>query len=86
MAARRIPNTIGIKDVKARFSELLKLVEAGNEFTIAKRGIPVARLVPVKKILSVAQWRRAIARWQKTSGGLSLGGLKIRDLIEDGRP
>jgi prevent-host-death family protein len=85
MPARKIPNTLGVSEAKARFPDLLKLVEAGNEFTITKRGVPIARLVPVKKVLSVAERRRAIARLQKISGGLSLGGLKIRDLIEEGR-
>jgi hypothetical protein len=42
--------------------------------------------VPVKKVLSVAERRQAIARFQQLSKGLSLGGLKIRDLIDEGRP
>jgi hypothetical protein len=29
--------------------------------------------------------REAIARWRKISGKISLGGLRIRDLIEEGR-
>ena len=46
MAARTIPNTIGVKDAKARFSELLKLVEAGREFTITSAAHPLPGLCP----------------------------------------
>ncbi|MFM7245853.1 MAG: type II toxin-antitoxin system Phd/YefM family antitoxin [Actinomycetota bacterium] len=38
---------IGVYDAKARFSELVRAVEAGGEVTITRHGRPVARLVPV---------------------------------------
>ncbi|MFT4248941.1 MAG: type II toxin-antitoxin system prevent-host-death family antitoxin [Pseudomonas sp.] len=38
---------INILDAKTRLSELLNAVQAGGEVVIAKRGRPVARLVPV---------------------------------------
>ena len=34
---------------KTQFSRLLKRVAAGEEITIANRGVPVARLVPVRE-------------------------------------
>ncbi len=34
-------------EAKTRFSQLLRRVAAGEEITIANRGIPVARLVPI---------------------------------------
>lgn len=36
-------------DAKTRLSELLALVEAGEEVTIARGDTPVARLVPVAR-------------------------------------
>ena len=36
-----------ITEVKAKFSRLLRRVAAGEEITITKRGVAVARLVPV---------------------------------------
>jgi prevent-host-death family protein len=36
-----------ITGAKAQFSRLLRSVAAGEEITITKRGVPVARLVPV---------------------------------------
>lgn len=78
-------NTVGAYDAKTHFSELLEKVESGEEVTITRHGTPVARLVPVKKKHTVEERRAAIARWEKLSKGLSLGGLKIRDLINEGR-
>jgi prevent-host-death family protein len=39
--------TVNTHDAKTRFSALLRRVAAGEEITIANRGVPVARLVPV---------------------------------------
>jgi prevent-host-death family protein len=38
---------VNTHEAKAQFSQLLRLVAAGEEITIANRGVPVARLVPV---------------------------------------
>jgi prevent-host-death family protein len=66
-------------------SELLEKVEAGEEITITKHGTPIAKLVPVKKETSQAERLAAIERIQKLASGLSLGGLKVKDLINEGR-
>ncbi|MBI2823934.1 MAG: type II toxin-antitoxin system Phd/YefM family antitoxin [Planctomycetia bacterium] len=78
-------NTVGAYDAKTHFSELLERVESGEEVTITRHGTPVARLVPVKKKHTPAERRAAIERIIKLSEGLSLGGLKIPDLIDEGR-
>jgi prevent-host-death family protein len=78
-------DTVGAYQAKTHFSELLEKVGQGEEFTITKHGTPVARLVPIKKELTVAERRALIERWKEKSKGLSLGGLKIRDLINEGR-
>jgi prevent-host-death family protein len=38
---------VNTHEAKTQFSQLLRLVAAGEEITIANRGVPVARLVPV---------------------------------------
>ncbi len=38
---------MNVHEAKTRFSRLLRRVAAGEEITIANRGVPVARLVPV---------------------------------------
>ncbi|MDP2828596.1 MAG: type II toxin-antitoxin system prevent-host-death family antitoxin [Sulfuricellaceae bacterium] len=40
--------TVSIAEAKARLSELLNRVEAGEEIVIARRGQAVARLAPEK--------------------------------------
>ena len=77
--------SVGTYTAKTHFSELLERVEAGEEITITRHGTPVARLVPVKRKSSREERRAAIGRIKKLSQGLSLGGLKIRDLVNEGR-
>ena len=78
-------NTVGAYEAKTHLSELLEKVEAGEEITITKHGAPVAKLVPVKKGASLEERAAAIKRIQTLANGLSLGGLKIKDLISEGR-
>jgi len=85
MSSTPATDTIGAYEAKTHFSALLEKVEAGEAFTITKHGTPVARLVPVKKQATPAERRAAIKRIKEMSKGLSLGGLKIRDLINEGR-
>lgn len=78
-------HSVGAYEAKTHFSDLLEQVEGGEEITITKHGTPVARLVPIRKTYTPEECRAAIARWTEFSKGLSLGGLKIRDLINEGR-
>lgn len=76
--------TVGAFEAKNRLSELLQLVESGEEVTITRHGRPVARLVPAgqrdpEKVKEAIEWLR------KTREERSLGGLKITDLINEGR-
>lgn len=85
MAARNGGNTVGAFEAKTHLSGLLEKVEAGEEITITKHGAPVAKLVPIKKEVSVGERAAAIRRIQTLATGLSLGGLKVKDLIREGR-
>ncbi|MBZ5687870.1 MAG: type II toxin-antitoxin system Phd/YefM family antitoxin [Acidobacteriia bacterium] len=78
-------NTVGAYEAKTHLSELLEKVEAGEEITITKHGVPVAKLVPVKKEVRSEERLAAIDRIQKLASGLSLRGLKVQDLIAAGR-
>jgi prevent-host-death family protein len=86
MAGNKDVTLIGAYDAKAHFSELLERVEKGEEVTITRHGSPVARMVPVKKDVTPEDRAAAISRWRESSKGITLGGLKIRDLIDEGRP
>jgi prevent-host-death family protein len=37
---------VGVHEARTRLSELLRLVDGGQEIVIARRGEPVARIVP----------------------------------------
>jgi prevent-host-death family protein len=39
---------VNVRQAKTQLSKLLRRVAAGEEISIAKRGVPVARLVPVR--------------------------------------
>ena len=85
MATRTGSNTVGAYEAKTHLSELLERVEAGQEITITRHGASVARLVPVTKKATLEERSAAIERIQKLASGLSLRGLKVRDLISEGR-
>ena len=75
---------VALFDAKNRLSELIARVEAGEEFVITRRGKVVARL----SALSGEPAQRAhdaIAGLRASRAGVSLGRLKSRDLIADGR-
>lgn len=78
-------NTIGAFEAKNRLGALLDRVERGEEIVISRRGKPVAKLIPVDPGFDRAKAKRTIAGLIEASRGLSLGGLKIKDLINEGR-
>ena len=85
MAMQQGSNIVGAYEAKTHLSELLEKVEAGEEITITKHGAPVAKLVPVKKETTPEERLAAIKRIQKLSSGLSLSGLRVKDLLSEGR-
>ena len=78
-------SVVGAYDAKTHFSELLARVAKGEEVTITRHGAAVARLVPVKDKTSVKQRRAAIESMRKLAQTCRLNGLKIKDLINEGR-
>lgn len=74
---------VGAFEAKNTLGSLLDRVERGEEVVITRRGKPVARLVPAQEadtarhnaaIDQILNWKRAPLR-----------GLRIADLIEEGR-
>ena len=76
--------TVGAYEAKTKLSHLLKQVAKGERIVITKHGVPVAVLEPFlhagkrdpKEVIT------AIKAFRK---GRRLEGIKIRDLIEEGR-
>jgi len=77
---------IGAFEAKNKFGQLLDRVEHGEEIVITRRGRAVARLVSAGPGFDQEKARRAVAGILEMSKGLTLGGLKIKDLINEGRP
>jgi prevent-host-death family protein len=77
---------VGAFEAKTRLGQLLDQVERGEEVTITRHGRPVAKLVPVDTGFDRAKARRAAAGLREASRGLTLGGLRIKDLVNEGRP
>lgn len=77
--------TVGSFEAKTHLSQLLDRVANGEEFTITKHGKPVARLVPTTHGKSKPDARTAIEAMKQFRKDQSLGGLSVRDLIEEGR-
>jgi prevent-host-death family protein len=73
---------VGIYEAKTTLPRLIHRVEAGESVTITRHGKPVARLVPVRDRKRVTE---AIEAMKKFREGHSLGGLSIRELIDEGR-
>ena len=57
-----------------------------TRFVITRRGRAVAKLVPADPGFDRDKARRAVAGILRLSKGVTLGGLKIKDLIDEGRP
>jgi prevent-host-death family protein len=65
---------VQIAEAKAHFSALVERVEAGEEIVIARRGKPVARLVPEPRTK-----RAAVDVFQ---AAWTLGGLDLPRIVE----
>ena len=76
---------IGTFEAKNRLSELLRRASAGEEIAITSRGRVVAHLVPPRAAIDRDQARAAAARIRERRKGVTLGRLKIKDLIAEGR-
>ena len=75
---------VSVSSARSEFSSLLAAAESGEEFVITRRGTPVARLVglPRRSLRPVAEVIEDIREARK---GQTLGGLTIKDLINEGR-
>ena len=72
--------TVSLTDAKARLSEILGEVEAGEEVVITRHGKPVARVVPTstprKPLQSRAAFRAKLPKVRQSSAELLR---KLRD-------
>ena len=76
---------IGAFEAKNKLGTLLDWVERGEEVIITRRGKPVAKLIPANPGFDREKARQAVENIIARSKGVTLGGLKIKDLINEGR-
>lgn len=76
---------IALFEAKNRLSELIDRVEAGEVIVITRRGKVVAQLAPPGAGDSAWRAEEAIARVRASRKGVSLRGLRARDLVASGR-
>ena len=77
---------IGSFEAKNKLSALLDQVEHGAEIVITRHGKAVARLVPADPVFYRKKAKRADAGLREAIKGVMLRGLKIKALINEGRP
>lgn len=65
---------IPVSDAKARLTELVRRVEAGDEVILTRHGQPAVRLVPVKGVGDRAERRRLLETVRKESSRMAVQG------------
>ena len=76
--------TVGAYQAKTHLARLLEKVARGETVTFTKHGVPVAVLVPHPQSRKLKP-AEVINSLREFRGGLTLGGVSVRDLIEEGR-
>jgi len=84
MASKQVP----VFEAKTRLSELLVAVEQGEQVTITRRGVAVARLVPATTRRATASQRQRVtetfAQLRAQRAGVMLD-MPLGDAIAEGR-
>lgn len=76
--------TVGAYEAKTHLAQLLDEVERGDTVTITRLGAPVAMLVPTDEARR-RNARDAVENLRRLRAGVTLGGLSLREMIEEGR-
>ena len=75
---------VGAFEAKTHLPALLRRVQQGERFVITRHNNPVAELIPFQK-RDTERIRAAIEGLKEFQRDHSLGGLSVRQLIEEGR-
>ena len=76
--------TVGAYEAKTHLSQLIEEVTRGGQVAITKNGIPVALLIPVPSTQK-PDAREVIRQLREFRRGVTLGGISVREMIEEGR-
>ena len=76
--------TVGAFDAKTHLNALLERVSRGETIQITRRGVPIAKLVPADSRVTKDP-RVLVQEIRMLRKGLTLGGISIKELINEGR-
>jgi len=76
--------SVGAYEAKTHLPRLLDEVAAGESITVTRHGVPVAVITPVSP-RGPAAVREAIAGLRAFRSRHPLGGMTLRELIDEGR-
>lgn len=76
--------TVGAYEAKTHLPRLLEEVAKGEHISITRHGVPVATLLPAD-IAKHKPVREVIDQIKQFRGGHRLGGMSIREMINEGR-
>jgi len=76
-------NSMSLAHAKAHLSELLNVVESGEEVLITRHGRPVARVVPVNPVKSAIPLQRLAALRQEVPAWTIRSAKSLQDLRDE---
>lgn len=78
--------TITSSYAKSHLSTLLDRVAEGKRFTITRRGIPAAMLVPVHYVADRPTHEQIVERMRELRKRVKPGRMSVGDMVREGRP
>lgn len=76
---------VGAFEAQNKLETLLDWVASGEDVVITRHGQVVARLVPATASFDREAAKKAADGLRNASRGVTLGGLKVKDLVNEGR-
>jgi antitoxin (DNA-binding transcriptional repressor) of toxin-antitoxin stability system len=80
-----ISTTIADGEAGECFADLIDRVSAGEEVVITRRGAAVVRMVPAGRDVPAVDRQAVVQAMRELAGRHRLDGLRLRDLIAEGR-
>ena len=77
--------SMSIAEAKSQFSAVIDRAAGGEETVITRHGKPIAKVVPLHTAHDQDRAREAFEKMVRGRDGVTLGGLRIKDMIEEGR-
>jgi prevent-host-death family protein len=77
--------TVGVLEAKKHFSDILDRVARGEKVTIARRGVPVALLVPARQMFNRPTHQEVVEGMRALRKRVRRSDMSIREMVAVGR-